>query len=285
VWLDGSGKPVGAVDLAPGRYADVRLSPDGTSAVFVRNTSRTESRLWLADLQRGQTSPLSAGRGLNVSPVWSPDGTRVVFSSNRDGPEDLFVKDVGDATPERLLYHSNAFFKYPKAWSPDGQTIVFQQVDRDTIENLYVLPTSGELTPKVYVAGPGLDVEGAVSPDGKWLSYLSNDFGTFELYALSFPTPGRRVRISSAGGGVSWWTRDGRHIVYLDPKKTTLMIADVAVGATLKVGTPRVMASLPPGIIAIDAMPDRQKWLALVPDNAGAGTVTVVQNWMAGLKK
>jgi len=148
-----------------------------------------------------------------------------------------------------------------------------------------VVPTSGEITPKVYVAGPAFEMYGAVSADGKWMAYLSNDSGTPEIYAQSFPVPGRRVRISTAGGGMSWWTRDGRHIVYMDPRKTSLMIADVEPGETLKVGTPRVMASLPPGVIAIDAMPDRQKWLALVPENAGAGTVTVVQNWTAGLKR
>jgi len=285
VWLDGAGKPAGAVELPPGRYADVRVSPDGTRAVFVRNSSQTESRLWLADLQRGQTSPLSAGRGLNASPVWSPDSTRVVFSSNRDGPEDLFVKDVAEATPERPFYRSSVLFKYPTAWSPDGQSIVFYQVDPVTLENLYVLPTSGENTPKGYVSGPGSDISASVSADGKWMAYLSDDSGTPEIYAQSFPAPGRRVRISTAGAGVMWWTRDGRHVVYLDPRKTSLMIADVEPGETLKVGTPRVMASLPPGVIAIDATPDRQKWLALVPENAGAGTVTVVQNWMAGLKK
>jgi Tol biopolymer transport system component len=285
VWLDAAGKPVGAVDLQPGHYSDVRVSPDGTRAVFVRNNSPTESRLWLVDLQRGQTSPLSTGRGLNASPAWSPDSTRVVFASNRDGPEDLFMRDVGDATPERLVYHSSVLFKFPNGWSPDGKGIVFHQIDPDTLENLYVLPTSGEITPKVYVAGPGSDLNGSISADGKWMAYVSDDSGRLEVYVQSFPAPGRRVRISTAGGGLSWWTRDGRHIVYLDAKKTSLMIADVEPGETLKVGTPRVMASLPPGIIAIDAIPDRQKWLALVPENAGAGTVTVVQNWMAGLKK
>jgi Tol biopolymer transport system component len=285
VWLDAQGKPAGAVDLPPGRYADVRVSPDGTRAVLVRNSSQTESRLWLADLQRGQTSPLSAGRGLNASPVWSPDSTRVVFSSNRDGPEDLFIKDVADATPERPLYRSSVLFKYPTAWAPDGKSIVFYQVDPVTLENLYVLPASGESTPKGYVSGPGAEISASVSADGKWLAYLADDSGTPEVYAQSFPAPGRRVRISSAGGGWSWWTRDTRHIVYLDPRKTSLMVADVEPGDPLKVGTPRVLASLPPGVIAIDAMPDRQKWLALVPENTGAGTVTVVQNWMAGLKK
>ena len=285
VWLDAAGKPGAAVNLPPGRYSDVRVSPDGTRAVLVRNNSRTESKLWLLDLERGQTSPLSSGRGLNTSPVWSPDSTRVVFASNRDGPEDLFVKDVGDASPERLFYHSSVLFKYPTGWSPDGKQIVFYQLDPDTLENIYVLPTSGEIPPKVYAAGPGLDQYGSVSADGKWMSYLSNDSGTPEIYAQSFPAPGRRVRISTAGGGLSWWTRDGRHIVYLDPRKTSLMIADVEPGETLKAGTARVMAFLPPGIIAIDGLPDRQKWLALVPENAGAGTVTVVQNWIAGLKK
>jgi hypothetical protein len=117
------------------------------------------------------------------------------------------------------------------------------------------------------------------------MAYMSDDSGTPEIYAQSFPAPGRRVRISTAGAGLSWWTRDGRHIMYLDARKTSLMIADVELGETLKVGMPRVVASLPPGIIAIDAMPDRQKWLALVPESAGGGTVTVVQNWMAGLRK
>ena len=126
---------------------------------------------------------------------------------------------------------------------------------------------------------------GSVSADGKWVAYMSDDSGTPEIYAQSFPAPGRRVRISTAGGGLSWWSPNGRQIMYLDARKTSLMIADVESGETLKVGTPGLMASLPPGIIAIDAMPDRQKWLALVPENAGAGTITVVQNWMAGLRK
>jgi eukaryotic-like serine/threonine-protein kinase len=230
--------------LAAGRYSDVRVSPDETRAVFVRHSSRTESRLWLADLQRGQTSLLSEGRGLNGSPVWSPDSARVVFASNRDGPEDLFVKDVADATPEQPLYRSSVLFKYPNAWSPDGKWILFFQLDPGTLENLYLLPASGETTPKGYVAGPGSDINGALSADGKWLAYQSDDSGTPELYVQSFPTPGHRVRISTAGAGMSRWTRDGRHIMYLDARRSSLMIADAEPGETLKVGTHNWMAGL-----------------------------------------
>jgi Tol biopolymer transport system component len=195
------------------------------------------------------------------------------------------MRDVGDATPERLVYHSSMLFKYPNAWSPDGKQIIFHEIDTETLENLYLLPASGESTPKVYVTGSGADMNAAISADGRWTTYMSDDSGTLEVYAQSFPSPGRRVRISAAGGSLSWWTRDSRHIVYLAQKKNLRMIADVEPGETLKAGTPRVMATLPAGVVALDAMPDRQKWLALVPENAAAGTVTVVQNWMAGLKR
>jgi len=147
------------------------------------------------------------------------------------------------------VYHSSVLFKYPNGWSHDGKEIVFHQIDADALENLYVLPTSGEITPKAYVAGPGSDMNGTISADGKWMAYLSDDSGRLEVYVQSFPAPGRRVRISTAGGGWSWWTRESRHIVYLDQRKMSLMIADVEPGETLKAGTPRVMASLPPGVV------------------------------------
>jgi len=285
LWLDAAGKPSGTLTLPAGRYTELRISPDGTHAMFVRSSSRVESSLWLVDLQRDGAAPFSTGRGLNESPVWSPDGTRVVFSSDRDGAHDLFMKDVADAAPEQPFYRSGMPFKNPAWWSADGKWVVLGQLDQDTLQNIYLLPTSGERTPTLYVRGPARDMGGWVSPDGKWMAYLSEDSGTLELYAQAFPVPGHKTRISTAGSLSAWWTRDGRHIVYLAAKQTTLMIADVEPGDTLRVGTPRVSATLPSGMVWLDAMPDRQRWLALFPENAGAGTVTVVQNWMAALDK
>jgi serine/threonine protein kinase len=120
-WLDASGRVTGTLSVPPARYSTVRISPDGTRAALVRSTSPTESSLWLADLARGGATRLSSGPGLNESPVWSPDGTRVVFASDRDGAQDLYVKAVGDASPEQPLYRSSLAFKSPDGWSPDGR--------------------------------------------------------------------------------------------------------------------------------------------------------------------
>jgi Tol biopolymer transport system component len=261
----------------------VRVSPEGTRAVLVRSTSPTESSLWLADLARGGATRLSSGPGLNESPVWSPDGTRVVFASDRDGAQDLFVKAVGDASPEQPLYRSSLAFKSPNGWSPDGRWILFQQLDPDTQQNVWLLPTSGTPTPTPYVRTPARDRGGWPSPDGRWAAYLSEDSGRMELYVQSFPVPGHKVQVSTEGAVAAWWTRDGRQILFLGTDRQRLWRVDVEPGATPRLGAPKAAATLPGSVVGLDAMPDRQRWLALLPEREGIGSVTVVQNWRAAL--
>jgi hypothetical protein len=118
------------------------------------------------------------------------------------------------------------------------------------------------------------------------VSYLSGDATTVELYAESFPIPGHRVRISSGGAlWAGWWARDSQQIAYVDGRASAIWTVDLEGGETLRVGPPRVTATLPPGLQALDAMPDRQRWLALVTEHLGAGTVTVVQNGLGGRDK
>jgi Tol biopolymer transport system component len=282
-WLDASGKVTGTLNVPAARYSTVRISPEGTRAVLVRSTSPTESSLWLADLARGGATRLSSGPGLNESPVWSPDGTRVVLASDRDGAQDLFVKAVGDASPEQPLYRSGLAFKSPDGWSPDGRWIVFQQLDPDTQQNIWLLPTSGNPTPTPYVRSPARDRGGWPSPDGRWLAYLSEDSGRSELYVQPFPVPGRKVQVSTEGAIAAWWTHDGRHILFLSTDRQRLWRVDVEPGAMPRLGEPKPAATLPAGLVGLDAMPDRQRWLALVPEREGIGSVTIVQNWRAAL--
>jgi len=282
-WLDARGKVTGTLNVPSARYSTVRISPDGTRAALVRSTSPTESSLWLADLARGGATRLSSGPGLNESPVWSPDGTRVVFASDRDGAQDLFVKAVGDASPEQPLYRSGLAFKSPDGWSPDGRWIVFQQLDPDTQQNIWLLPTSGNPTPTPYVRSPARDRGGWPSPDGRWLAYLSEDSGRSELYVQPFPAPGQKVQVSTEGAIAAWWARDGRHILFLSTDRTRVWRVDVEPGATPRLGAPKPAATLPGSLVGLDAMPDRQRWLALVPEREGTGSVTIVQNWRAAL--
>jgi len=284
-WISEAGRANGTVALPESQYSGLSISPDGARAALVRSVSATEQTLWLADLAHGGASPLSSGRGLNNSPVWSPDSSRVVFASDRDGPQDFYVKNVNDASPEQRLFQSPVLFKNPDGWSSDGRWIVFNELDPDSAQNIYLLPTSGPQTPVSYVHGPQRDFFGQPSPDGRWMAYISDDTGQFELYVQSFPEPGHKQQISNAGVSYRWWTPDGRHLVFLGGDAKTLWRADLEPGATLKVSAPVRVATFPSGIVGIDAAPDRHRFLALIPEHTGEGSITVVENWRAALDK
>ena len=282
-WYDANGAPTGTLNLPPGHYESIAISPDGTRGVVVRSTSPSESTLWLVDLARGGTTPFSSGRGRNDSPVWSPDGTRVVWAGDRDGAQSFFVKKVDEVAPEQLLFRSEVPFKNPVDWSRDGQWIVMTQLDKDTAQNVWLLDASGTKPPTAIAGGPVRDNAGPVSPDGRWIAYTSEDSGKFEVYVQSFPAPGRKVQVSADGAMRAWWTRDGRQLVLLGGDSRTLSRVDLEPGATLGVGTPRRVAKLPADIVWVEPMPDRQRFLAIAPERTGTGSVTVVQNWRTAL--
>jgi Tol biopolymer transport system component len=282
-WYDANGAPAGTLNLPPGHYESITISPDGSRGALVRSTSPSESDIWLVDLSRGGATPLSSGRGRNDNPVWSPDGARVVWSADRDGGQSLFVKTVNDAAPEQLLFKGDSPFKNPVDWSRDGMWIVITQLDQDTSQNVWLLDASGTKPPSVIVRGPVRDNGGPVSPDGRWVTFTSEDSGRFEAYIQSFPTPGRRVQVSDSGAVRSWWTRDGRQLVLLGSDLRTLSRVDLTSGDTLGVGTPKQFAKLPADLVWVDAMPDRQRFLAIAPERTSTGSVTLVQNWRAAL--
>jgi eukaryotic-like serine/threonine-protein kinase len=283
-WYDASGSPAGTLNLPPGHYESITISPDGSRGALVRSTSPSESDLWLVDLARGGATPLSSGRGRNDNPVWSPDGARVAWAADRDGAQNLFVKNVNDATAERVLFKSDVPFKNAVDWSRDGKWIVMTQLDQDTSQNVWLLDASGTAPPTVIVRGPVRDNGGPVSPDGRWLAFTSDDSGRFEAYVQSFPMPGRRVQASDSGAVRTWWTRDGRQLVMLGSDLRTLSRVDLQSGETPGVGKPTQFARLPADIVSVDAMPDRQRFLAIAPERTSTGSVTIVQNWRAVLK-
>jgi len=283
-WYNTNGQSTGTLDLPAGHYETAVISPDGTRAIFVRSTSPSESTLWLVDLARGGATPFSTGRGRNDTPVWSPDGKRVAFAADRDGPQQIYVKTVDDGAPEQPLSRTEVPFKGPSSWSPDNQWVVITQLDPETAQNIWLLPSSGgEMKP--FVRGSGRDNGGPVSPDGRWMAYASDETGRFELYLQSFPEPGRRIQVSQQGASLGWWASDGRQLSFLGADLHTLWRVDVEPGAAARVSIPRQIAKFPPSIVWMDAMPDRQRFLAIAPERTGIGSVTVVQHWLASLDK
>jgi eukaryotic-like serine/threonine-protein kinase len=285
-WYDATGVPIGTLNMPPGHYESIAISPDGSRGVMVKSTSPSESSLWLTDMARGGASPLTTGPGRNDSPLWSPDGTQVAFSGDRDGFQSIFVKNVNDAAHEKLLYDSDVPFKNPVSWSPDGRWIVLTQLDPVTSQNVWLLDASGEKGPTILVRGATRDNAGPVSPNGKWLAFFADDSGRFELFVQPFPDPGPRVQVSEKGAVTAWWRRDGRELVFLGDDLRSLWRVDVQGGSRFTVvGTPRRFAMLPADVVFAAAMPDGQRFVAIAPERTGTGSITVVQNWRAALAR
>jgi Tol biopolymer transport system component len=284
VWLNLAGTQVGTLNLTPGHYGAIRISPDGARGVVVRSTSASESSLWLVDLARATQVRLSAGSGRNDAPVWSPDGTRVAFASDRSGRQQFFVRRVNDAQPEQEFYTSDIMFKVPFDWSPDGSTIVFNVFTAGTAQDVAIVDASGTKPAVTIAEGPQRELGGWVSPDGKWLAYGSERSGSLQIWVQTFPGPGRSVQVSEEGGARLWWSRDNRQLFWASSDLRSFWRADVVIsGATFGVKAPEKIATLPPGIIGMDMTLDRSRILAITPERVGTGSVTVVQNWRKAL--
>src|SRR5262249_15440594 len=118
-----------------------------------------------------------------------------------------------------------------------------------------------------------------------WLAYVSDETGRFELYVQPFPEPGPRAQISQQGAVSACWTKDGRALIFADVNLRSLWRADVEPGPQFRTSAPKQIATLPPGVIWIDAMPDRERFLALSPERTGIGSITIVEHWLGALAK
>jgi Tol biopolymer transport system component/predicted Ser/Thr protein kinase len=285
IWLDATGRETGAVPLPRGSYIQVTLDREGKRAALVRQTSRSESSVNLLDIERGSLVAISSGRGMNTAPIWSPDDTKIVFASDRDGPSDFFIKDVTTGAAEQPFFQSPSLFKSPTGWSADGRYILFNQLDPGKFQNLYWIPTTGDKKAVLVVDTVYRDVNAKVSPDGKWLAYLSDDSRTLNVFVQPFPEPGPPVVVTTKGATLVWWRPDGKQIAFVNDTVTELWAVDVdGSGATFRAGTPRMIGTLPKAVVSLSATPERDRFLALVPENAMAlRTVTVLTNWTASL--
>jgi Tol biopolymer transport system component len=279
-WYDATGRAIGTLPLPSGHYDTIRISPDGNQAVAVRSVSPSESTLWLVDTVHGGAVILSNGPGRNDQPVWSPDGSKVLFASDREGPANFYVKTIGSDAPDQLFFRSPALFKSPNAWSPDGKWVVVTQLDPVTAQNIWLLSTDHAREMKPLVIGPRRDGAVGISPDGRWLAFLSDETGRLQLYVMPFPGGGRRVQISPDGATGAGWTPDGRALRFTGLDGRTLWRAEVSSGATFTAAPPSRIAEFPQGLA--DATQDG-RFLVLEPERTGSGTMTVVQNWRAGL--
>ncbi|MBI3666286.1 MAG: serine/threonine-protein kinase [Acidobacteria bacterium] len=306
VWFDRGGKRLGTVG-APGD-AIPSLSPDQKRVAVQRGPS-ANTDIWLLDLARSTASRFTFDPAVDEAPIWSPDGSRIVFDSNRDSNvANLYQKASSGVGNEELLLKSGES-KYPCDWSSDGRFIVYTSFNAKTGYDLWVLPMEGDRKPFPFLQTQFFEGDGRFSPDGQWMAYLSNESGRMEVYVQPFnprpggpaegaPSgPGGKWQVSTAGGWWPSWRRDGKELFYIAPPFSAdgkLMAVDVKAVATksraaFEAGVPKALFDTRIPNIPIPpyaAAPDGRRFL--VNTTAGeekARSLTVAINWQAGLKR
>jgi Tol biopolymer transport system component len=281
--MDTTGKTMGGVSVPPGRYSGVAVAPDNTRAVLVREDSPSSWSLWLVDLTRASAIPLSRGGSRVPSPVWSPDSKRIVFASLRNGRHVLYEKTVADTSAERTIFQPDDNSGLPRGWSKDQAWIVFNRIDPDTKWNIYRVQASGTAAPMPLVRGPAIEVGGWPSPDNHWLAYLSDEAGHLDLFVQAFPDGGSKTQVATGGIQQCWWMPDGRRFLYTKRDQTLWRVGVDLRAASPRIDAPVQVAAFPSTLVAMDLAPDGRRFLALVPERAGFGAVTIVQSWRAAL--
>jgi Tol biopolymer transport system component len=301
-WFDRSGKRLESIG-EPGDYRDVSLSPDGSRAIVHRHEEPSGGGLWLLDFARGTTARFTFDTSHNDSAHWSPDGSRIVFRSDREGGDrNLYEKIASGAGPDELLLTSSEP-KDPTNWSSDGRFIVYISEHPKTGVDLWVLPLSGDRKPMSFLRTPFDEGHGRLSPDGRWMTYTSNETGRNEVYGQPFPPSGGKWQVSTSGGAQPRWRRDGKELYYLAGAggETAVMAVEVrATESTFEVGVPKALfrtriAGAPPQTQVLGTATessyagtaDGQRFLILTPPlgETAQEPITVVLNWTARLKK
>jgi eukaryotic-like serine/threonine-protein kinase len=286
VWVsrNGAEQPVAAPVHA---YRSLRLSPDGRRAAVI--IDEEETQIWLYDLSRETLTRFTFGGNYNSAPVWTPDGKRIAFMSNREGSQNVFWEPADSSGgPERLT--TSEYTPVPMSWSPDGQLLAFSEINSATGYDIWVLRLS-ERKAQVFLRTPFNESVPRFSHDGRWLAYVSDESGRYEIYVQPYPGPGGKWQISTEGGTEPVWNPNGRELFYRSGNK--MIAVDITTQPGFAAGKPRVLFErqyVPTPLTSpdYDVSPDGQRFLMLKSiESAGSAPtqINVVLNWFEELKQ
>jgi hypothetical protein len=299
-WVDRAGRET-ALAAPPRAYAMARLSPDGMRVLL--DTRDQGNDVWIWDVRRQTLSPLNRNPAQDLSPIWMPDGKRVLWTSTRGGGNpNLYVQAAdGTGSPERLT--TSTMNQFPTSVTADGRTVVVFGSGGSTMIDIFTIDLqNGERKESPLIQTTGLDLGGELSPDGKWLVYHSTESGEAQVYVRPFPDVQRsRSLISTAGGTRAMWSRNGREVLYLDADGLLTSVA-VSVGpnGAFEAGVPRKLlntryflgvSALGLDLRGYDATADGERFLMIknpADDNRSEpplANLVVVLDWIEEIKQ
>jgi Tol biopolymer transport system component/predicted Ser/Thr protein kinase len=294
-WFNREGKTLGTVGDS-GIFSTSALSPDGKLAAVSRlDAQYRSSDLWLLDLMRaGAATRFTFDASIVGDPVFSPDGSRIVFLSNRDGPGNLYQKLTNGAKNEEPLLKSTEA-KFPTSWSGDGRFLLYAVRTAKAKGAIWILPMEGsKKEPMPFQVTEFSETFARFSPDGRWIAYDSDESGRGEVYVREFllgsdgkPEATGKHQISTGGGTIPQWREDGKELFYMSLDRASMMSAEITTQPGFQSLPGKMLFQLP---VALGAPPavsgDGKRFLVATPvAQSGPQQFTVVQNWQAGLKK
>ena len=289
VWVDRRGvvQPVAAPRQ---EYGFPRLSPDGQrlAVQIASGGTGTQLDIWLYHFARGTLSRLTFEKNNAESPVWTPDGKRVAYSVTRDNPPRQVLWKPADNSAGEELLAGNDRHLHLGGWSPRGDALISVATSGLDAGSIWILPMTDKRTLRPLVKTPFQMRAPAISPDGRWLAYASNDTNRSEISVQAFPVPGGKYQISSEGGGEPMWAKNGRELFFRNGDKM-MAVAVEAKGDALEAGTPKLLfegrfASAPNADAWYDVSPDGQRFLMLKPEETQSTSIVIVQDWTTELK-
>ncbi len=291
LWRDRAGKVLES-PIPPGSYSEPYFSPDGRSVTAGASFSGISvSSVWTIDLARGATSRLTFEESRDLSPCWSPDGSWIAYSSQRDGKSDIYRKAANGVGAEELLWKAPED-KYPDDWTADGKALVVEKESPSGKSELWLLPVTGDRTPAPLLSAAGNTVHAAVSPGGRYVAYVSDETGRAEVYVQTMPPGGGKWQVSTSGGDQPTWRKDGKELYFL-ASDGRLMATPVAAGSAFSSGSPVALFDAMAGEPSIKGarnfyVPwrDGSKFLMQTYPRFGkANVIHVIVNWTAGAER
>jgi len=243
--------------------------------------STTEFELLVVDLERGTTNRVSTEQQVENFAL-SPDGKRVAYTESTGGPQTVMVAPTDGSGPGETVMPSGADFRRMDGWTPGGKALIIGRLDSQTQWDIWVLPLEGDRQPRPYLRKPANETRAAVSPDGRWLCYNSDESGRTEGYVQSFPTPGRRYQVTTDGTGVVGWKLDGTMLSLGPTPNGVVRGVDLLPGEEFRVGAPRAVGKVPEQLFGADINRKWTRMILVVPAGKQAKpTIRVVLEWTA----
>jgi len=291
-WVDAKGTTEVAGLPTRDYFNRVQISPDGKRIVVVILEGGIR-HIWVYDIMRGSLTRLTFGESDNAGPTWSPDGRRIAFVTSKDGNSTIVAKPSDGSGSEETLLPAQKFVTAIGSWSPDGKFLGYSQIGSNGKLESGVLPLDGDRKPQLLMASAQFDQGFPIfSPNGKYLAYTSNESGRNEVYVIPFGRGSGKWQVSTRGGILPVWTRNGKQLFYRE-SGGNIMGVDVAAQTVFSASTPRVIVPsavttpLSNGLDSYDVSLDGRRFLVHQQSSEAGQSVqiNVVLNWSEELRR